>query len=344
MSILAWGIDAIERGWIPDFLTRLAIRRMCRERLNLETNQREKQNQQLFFESMKSGPIAPVPDAANRQHYELPSDFFEIVLGPHRKYSSCYFPEPSSTLQTAEEAALELTCEHAQLVDGQNILELGCGWGSLSLWMAENYLSSSITAVSNSTTQRLLIEKKVKEKGLKNLNVITADMNEFETDRRGYDRVLSVEMFEHMRNYERLLERVSSWLKPDGKLFVHVFCHRNLCYPFESAGTSNWMGQYFFTGGLMPSVDLFLRFAHILSIEDQWNWNGTHYQKTAEEWLKNLDHGREKVLHIFREVYGREQSNRWFQRWRMFFLAVSELFGFAGGNEWFVTHVTMKPV
>ena len=363
MSGLSLALEAVERGWIPDAITRSAIRRLCEQRLrdcdrgNGIANERALQ---AFVELMRAGPIALVPDKANEQHYELPPEFFTAVLGPRRKYSSCFFPNESASLADAEEAALAITCERAQLADGQDILELGCGWGSLSLWMAERFLHSRITAVSNSAPQRRFIEAEAVARGLTNLRVITADMNDFDVGRASspsssqsmsrsgragspsFDRVVSVEMFEHMRNYSKLLERIAGWLRPDGKLFVHIFCHRRFAYPFETDGDANWMGRYFFTGGIMPSENLLRRFDRHLTVTNQWRWNGQHYQRTSEAWLANLDARRHEVLPILESCYGREEARRWFHRWRLFFLAVAELFGYADGEEWFVSHSLLE--
>ena len=363
MSLLSLSLNAVERGMIPDAITRSAIRRLCEQRLRDSDRGNNIANEralQAFVVAMQAGPIAPVPDKANEQHYELPPEFFTAVLGPRRKYSSCFFPEESSSLAEAEDAALAITCERAQLADGQDILELGCGWGSLSLWMAERYPHSRITAVSNSAPQRRFIEAEAAVRGLSNLRVITADMNDFDVGQvfnlpaqrfkaqtgqvenlPHYDRVVSVEMFEHMRNYEKLLERIAGWLRPDGKLFVHIFCHRRFAYPFETDGDANWMGRYFFTGGIMPSEQLLQRFDRHLLVTRQWRWNGQHYQRTSEAWLKNLDGRRRDVLPILESCYGRAEARRWFHRWRMFFLAVAELFGYANGEEWFVTHALL---
>lgn len=350
MNLLQAGISAVERGYVPDPITRFAIRRLCKERLRDMQGARAEQTlatQRAFIDSMGTAPIAPLPAKANEQHYELPAEFFAAVLGPHRKYSCCLWDDTTKTLAAAEEAALTATCEHAELRDGQQILELGCGWGSLSLWMASKFPNSHITAVSNSSAQRQLIEMLAAARGLKNLRVITADMNQFSPGENGqrrqkFDRVVSVEMFEHMRNYELLLARIATWLQPTGKLFVHIFCHRQLAYPFETEGASNWMGRYFFTGGNMPSQSLLAHFHRDLSITRQWVWNGLHYQRTAEAWLQQLDARRDVVLPILAATYGTGQATRWFHRWRMFFLAVSELFGYALGSEWFVSHYLLE--
>lgn len=351
MSLLAIGVEALERGLVPDVFARVAIRRLCAERLRDAQHQSAEQRASVldhFVQAMRTGPIAPAPEKANEQHYEVPPEFFSAVLGPRRKYSCCQFNSPEATLADAEIAALETTCERAQLADGQQVLELGCGWGSLSLWMAEHYPHSRITAVSNSAPQRQYIESVASERGLGNLRVITADMNDFQPDAAGefaatFDRVVSLEMFEHMRNYERLLERIASWSRPTGKLFVHIFCHRELAYEFETVGAQNWMGRYFFTGGIMPSENLLRRFDRHLHVTQQWSWNGTHYQRTSEAWLANLDASRGQVLPILASTYGLVDARRWFYRWRVFFLAVAELFGYDHGREWFVSHYLLEP-
>lgn len=343
MSLFSLGIAAVERGLVPDVLTRRAIRRLCVRRLSdcasagMDTE---------FTRSLRIGAIAPVPNKANEQHYELPPEFFAAVLGPRRKYSCCYWRDDAASLADAEEDALEITCQRAELADGQEVLELGCGWGSLSLWMAERYPRNRITAVSNSSLQRSFIEGQARRRGLTNLRVMTADMNEFAPPlpaRGGFDRIVSVEMFEHLRNYEALLDRIAGWLRHDGRLFVHMFCHRQFAYPFETDGETDWMGRHFFTGGLMPDAGLLRRFDRRLRVARQWTWNGRHYRRTAEAWLANLDRHRRIVLPILAAAYGPREARCWFHRWRTFFLAVAELFGYAGGDEWFVSHCLLAP-
>ena len=347
MNLLSLAIEALEGGYVPGTLTRIAIRRLCRQRLSEheETFPPDRVLQfNKFLEVMQSGPIALVPEQANQQHYELPPEFFAAVLGPRRKYSCCYWGHEQHSLEDAEVAALEITCQRAELANGQTILELGCGWGSLSLWMAERFPDSQITAVSNSAPQRQFIESEIVAKGFTNLQVVTADMNTFTPAAdQLFDRVVSVEMFEHMRNYELLCERIASWLQPGGKLFVHIFCHREMAYPFETDGPANWMGRHFFTGGLMPSFDLLRQFSRHLHVESQWAWEGRHYQKTSEAWLKNLDAHATALQPLLESTYRRD-ARGWLYRWRTFFLAVAELFGYGEGREWFVGHYLLTPV
>ena len=332
-------IELVENGRIPDLLTRAGIRLLLLQRLREQAQEgpdQEWQAMMTFVEEMRQSPIALHTQEANEQHYELPPRFFELVLGPHLKYSCCHFPEGVTELEYAEASMLALTCERAQLQNGQQILELGCGWGSLSLWMAKHYPNSSILAVSNSRPQREFIESRAQELSLTNLSVQTCDMNDFTTEQH-FDRVVSVEMFEHMRNWQSLLERISNWLKPEGKLFIHIFSHRRYAYAFSSEGDSNWMGRYFFTGGIMPSNDLLLYFQKDLLLEQHWVLSGVHYQRTADAWLQMMDSQKGEILQTFRETYGKD-ADVWFQRWRMFFLATSEVWGFRGGNEWLISH------
>lgn len=324
------GLALAERGLVATPLLRHAIRRMCATRLH---DARAAGPTDTFLERVAGSRIAEVPEVANAQHYELPSEFFALALGRHRKYSSAIWPEGTETLDEAEEAMLALTCERAQLADGQDILELGCGWGSLSLFMARRYPGARILAVSNSATQRAYLETVAPP----NLEIRTADMNGFDPGRQ-FDRVVSVEMFEHMRDWRTLLGRVAGWMRDDARLFIHVFCHRELAYPFESTGDGNWMGRHFFSGGIMPSHDLLPRAADgLLATEERWWIDGTHYARTAAAWLANLEARRDDAMVILRAHYG-DDADIWYHRWRMFFLACEELFGFDDGREWGVGH------
>lgn len=337
-------ISAAERGWMPDALIRLGIRRLLSQRLhglaNASRDSAGSAAANLACE-LADGPLAVETDAANEQHYEVPAEFFEQALGPRLKYSCCLFDRPGLTLAEAEEAMLRETCQRAEIADGMQILELGCGWGSLSLWMAEQFRESNILAISNSASQRAFITSKVQQQGLRNLQVITADMRQFETNQQ-FDRVVSVEMFEHMRNYDLLFQRIADWLNPGGKLFAHIFCHRDTPYLFETAGPSDWMARHFFTGGTMPSDDLFDHFDRDLSIERRWRVNGRHYWQTCEAWLENLDRNRPIVVRRFERDLDPAAARRWLQRWRIFFMACAELFRHGGGNQWFVAHYLMN--
>lgn len=330
-----------ERGHLPDALLRQGIRRLCAQRLREERAGGLEAQAARYAERismLRSSPLAIHTDEANAQHYELPPAFFELCLGKRLKYSGCYYPRGDETLDQAEEAMLELYGERAELTDGQSILELGCGWGSLTLWMAQRYPHARITAVSNSSSQREHIEGQCRARGLANVQVITCDVNALELDPAQFDRCVSVEMFEHMRNYDMLMRRIALWLRPGGKLFVHIFAHRTLMYPFETQGDDNWMGRHFFTGGLMPASDTLLWFQSALHIEQRWHVDGTHYQRTANHWLANQDARREQVMHVLSQAYGAKAASLWFQRWRMFWMSCAELFGYADGQEWLVAH------
>lgn len=330
-----------ESGWLPDSVLLSAMHRQFEARLRASRVALASGAQARFIASLADAPIAIATDAANEQHYELPTAFFERVLGPHLKYSSALYETPETSLAEAEAAMLSLTCARAGLQDGMEILELGCGWGSLSLWMAEHYPKSSILAVSNSATQREHIEAACRARGLHNLIVVTQDMNRFSSPIR-FDRVVSVEMFEHMRNWPELLRRVRNWLLPEGRLFLHVFCHATYCYPYV-ADPDSWMSRYFFTGGIMPSFDLLDHFAADLRVEQRWTVNGAHYGRTLRAWLDQMDAQRDAVLPILAATYGAEHAARWFQRWRMFFLASSAFFHYRNGREWYVGHYLLAP-
>jgi cyclopropane-fatty-acyl-phospholipid synthase len=333
-------IELCERGLLPDPLIRFGMRRLMARRLAEESLDRAEREFEVFshrLQGLRRSEVALETARANEQHYEVPAAFFEQVLGPRLKYSCCQWDEGVGTLAVAEERMLALTCERAALADGQDVLELGCGWGSLTLWMAERYPASRITAVSNSASQREFIMARARERGLGNVEVLTADANHFDTAKR-FDRVVSVEMFEHMRNYAVLMERIAGWLREGGRLFVHIFCHRELMYPFTTERADDWMGRYFFTGGLMPAEDTLLYFQRHLRLEEQWRVAGTHYERTANAWLACMDERREAVMAALAGAYGKADAQRWFQRWRMFFMACAELFGYRGGTEWFVAH------
>ncbi len=322
-------IALAERGLVPLPGLRLGVRRLLEQRLReIATS-----SDTAFVRSLAESPIALATERANEQHYEVPPEFFQLVLGPHLKYSGAYWPEGTTDLATAELRMLELTCDRALLEDGQDILELGCGWGSLTLHMARAYPASRILAVSNSAPQRRFIEARAP----RNVTVVTADMNDFHPG-GDFDRVVSVEMFEHMRNYDELLRRISEWLRPAGRLFVHVFCHKDHTYPFETEGEDNWMGRHFFTGGIMPAWDLFTEFDRDLRVEARWKVNGRHYGLTARAWRELLESRRTAVQEVLRATYGPDAASLWFHRWRLFFLACEELFGYRGGEEWLVGH------
>lgn len=331
-------INTMERGFIPDPLIRFGIRKLCKQRLRSLENSSESEH----IANLSVSPIAIATADANQQHYELPQEFFGLVLGKNRKYSSCYWSADSRSLNEAEDEALRITIERSQLTDGMKVLELGCGWGSLTLAMARKFPNSQIVAISNSNSQRKYIEKQAASENLFNIKVITCDVAKVESvSELKFDRVVSVEMFEHMKNYEKLLEKIRGWLSEDGKLFVHIFTHVKHSYPFEVEGEDNWMGRYFFTGGQMPASDLLPKFQKNFELENQWVWNGQHYQKTSEAWLNNFDTNQKQIRQIFEKTYGPE-ADRWLNRWRVFFLSVAELFGYKQGTEWNVTHYLFK--
>lgn len=339
-TAIAW----TEAGLVPDAVIRAGIRRLNRRRLDeihATDVARSGDAMEALVARMNGAEIAPVPHYANQQHYEVPAALFAAVLGRHLKYSCAYWDDGARDLDEAEAAALELSCRRAGIENGQRVLDLGCGWGSLSLWIAERYPGSRVLSVSNSASQRAWIEARAAERGLANISVLTEDMNRFTTDRR-FDRVVSVEMFEHMRNYRALFGRVADWLEPDGRFFMHIFCHRACAYEFTDRGPSDWMSRHFFSGGMMPSADLPLRFQDDLRLEHQAHWSGVNYERTANAWLANLDARREALRPVFSATYGAEHADQWLQRWRIFFMACAELFGHAHGQEWYVGHYLFR--
>ncbi len=355
----------LDRGLLPDWLIRMGIRRLLRRRLADGAHGSDAAREAYmdrYTATLRESPIAIETDAANVQHYMVPPAFYERVLGKHLKYSCGLWVDDVDTLDDAEETMLALTVERAAIEDGQDILELGCGWGSLTLYMAERFPEARIMAVSNSSSQREHIEQQCAERGLVNVEVVTRDINDFETTRR-FDRVVSVEMFEHVRNYHALMRQVRRWLRPDGLCFIHIFVHRSLAYPFETEGDANWLGRHFFTGGQMPSADLLLRFQEDMEFETDWKVSGTHYAKTARAWLENLDAHRAELTELLAaEVAGthnaasdpsgagaqdatsaRAHAAVMLRRWRVFFMACEELWGYRGGSEWYVHHYRFRP-
>lgn len=333
-------LQLAEKGLLPDAVIRHGIRRLCAVRLEEISEQDCERAQSAliqFTQSMRVAEIAPLPEKANAQHYEIPAQFYQYCLGINRKYSSCFWQADTQTLDEAEALALAQTCAHARLQDGQQIMELGCGWGSLTLWMASHYPNAQITAVSNSASQRSYIMEQAAARGLHNIEVLTADMNVFDIDRT-FDRIVSVEMFEHMRNYQVLYAKVARWLKPEGLFFKHIFVHRYAAYPFDVKADDDWMSQYFFSGGMMPSDDLPLYFQDHLKLEDKWRWNGSHYEKTANAWLENMDKHHAALTPVLQDIYGVADAEMWRQRWRIFFMACAELFGYQHGQIWWVSH------
>lgn len=334
----------VEQGLVPDKVVRLGIRRLLKERLDEIADRDAEAAAEMttaFVRSLGQAPVALLTEKANEQHYEVPAAFFQAVLGPHLKYSCALWPEGVNTLAEAEAAALATTCERAGLANGQNVLELGCGWGSLSLWMAQHYPDSLFTGVSNSHSQREYIAAQARERGLRNLRIITADVNHFETGDR-YDRVVSVEMFEHLRNWPEAFRRVAGWLKPDGRFFMHVFAHRSTPYEFVVRDETDWMSQHFFSGGMMPSDDLVLHCQDDLKLQQRWRWNGRHYARTSEAWLANMDAAKPQLWPLFERTYGADAAV-WWTRWRLFFLSVAELFGYDEGQQWWVSHYLLAP-
>ena len=333
-------IKLAEKKFLPDLLIRLGIKRLCGQRLSESSTlglEALENSHQQWIDLLTESPVAIVPEKANEQHYEVPPLFFELVLGANLKYSSGYWPKGISSLDESEHEMLKITCERAELVDGQDILELGCGWGSLTCFMAQKFPNSKITAVSNSIDQRIFIEQKIGKLNLRNIKVVTADMNDFSTDEK-FDQIISIEMFEHMRNYDELLKRIEGWLNLNGKLFVHVFSHKKISYPFEDKGEGDWMAREFFSGGQMPSHRLLMSFPDRMKIKKEWRVSGTHYEKTSLAWLRKMDTNKIEVLELFKTTYGEKDASEWFQRWRIFFMSCEVLFGFNEGSEWGVSH------
>lgn len=335
------GIEAAERAILPDFVIRAAIRRLCAERA--EAARKEGLGTERFASRMATAPVATHTEDANAQHYEVPTELFTRVLGPAMKYSACVWPEGVDSLDAAERATLALTCERAELEDGMRVLDLGCGWGSFTTWVAEHYPRCEITAVSNSRTQRAFIEERCAQPGWASVEVVTADAATWDPGVDRFDRVVSVEMFEHMRNWGVLFDRIAAALRPGGAFFQHVFCHRDYPYFFEDEGEGDWMARNFFSGGIMPSFELPRHVKSNLGVARRWKVGGQDYARTLRAWLDRLDAQRPAVEAIFAEDLGPAEAARAVQRWRMFFMACEELFAYGGGDEWFVVHTLMRP-
>ena len=329
----------IEKGLIPDPLLRLGIRGLLKEKLKREeelTQEADNKKIKLLVDELKNSPIAINTVDANEQHYEVPTEFFQLVMGEHMKYSCGYWHDGVKDFTQSEKDMLDITIERADLQVVQDVLELGCGWGSLSLYMAARFPKSRFVSISNSRTQKIFIDGEAKKRGITNLEIRTMDMNDFSVSEK-FDRAVSVEMFEHMRNYQELLKRINGCLKDGGKLFVHIFTHKKYAYTYELNEGFDWMARYFFTGGIMPSDDLLFHFPDHFNQEEHWQVNGQHYEKTSNGWLKNMDANKKRILEIFQETYG-EEYKKWFNYWRIFFMACAELWGYKNGEEWIVSH------
>lgn len=338
------GIAAAEHGWLPDWVVRMGIRRLLRRRLRDQASAAFDgldNTRGRHIARMRENAIAQATQAANAQHYQLPAAFFRIILGPRLKYSCGWWPDGVSAIDEAEDAMLRLTAERAVVVDGMRVLDLGCGWGAWALWVAETFPAADVVAVSNADAQRRYIDQAAAQRGLRNVTAITADINTFAPDGT-FDRIVSVEMFEHLRNYEQLLTRIDAWLRPAGTLFVHLFCHRRFSYFFEDAGDDDWMAHHFFTGGMMPADDLLPSIDGPLTVDAHWRVNGQHYQRTLQAWLARLDRRRDEVDAMFRDAIRTPHPGLETERWRLFLLACAELFGYARGQEWFVSHYRLS--
>jgi cyclopropane-fatty-acyl-phospholipid synthase len=335
----------LSRGLIPEPVIRLSIQQLLRKRIADESKQDVAASQEhlnKLIQQLKDSPIAIETAEANRQHYELPPEFFKFVMGRWLKYSCGLWDDSTKDLTQAEEKMLNVYLQRTGIQDGMDILELGCGWGSFSLYAAKRFPKCRFTGVSNSGPQRTFIMQRAAELGIKNLEIITQDVNKLEMNQT-FDRVVSIEMFEHMRNYEKLLGRISGWLKPDGKLFVHIFTHKNLAYLFEDNDASDWLTRNFFTGGIMPSDHLLFYFNKDLRVDQHWVVNGQNYQKTSEAWLANMKAHEKEIMAIFREHY-KDEALKWWNFWKIFFMACAELWGFRQGNEWHVSHYLFSKV
>jgi cyclopropane-fatty-acyl-phospholipid synthase len=343
-GVTAKAVSWTESGLVPDTVIRAGIRRLLdskRKEIRSGNVEHAANTLNRFVDMMNESPIALVPHLANEQHYEVPAEFFKQVMGDHLKYSCCFWPNDVCSLSEAEAAALELTVKRAGIEDGMRVLDLGCGWGSLSLWIAEHFPNTTIRSVSNSSAQHDFIIAQAEQREINNIAVTVCDMNDFGTDEK-FDRVVSVEMFEHMRNYGELFRRIDQWLQPDGRFFMHIFCHKTTPYEYIDKGPGDWMSRFFFSGGIMPSADLPLRFADKLVVDKRWHWNGQHYERTCNAWLEKMDANKAAIMPVLADCYGEADASLWWQRWRIFFMACAELFAWDEGVEWYVGHYLFR--
>lgn len=331
-----WYDNLLEKNKIPDFMLRQGIRYYNSQHLKRLGSNAENDKVELI-QHLQSSPLAIATDQANAQHYEVPAEFYQKVLGPRLKYSCGYWKSDSVTLAQSETDMLEIYCQRAQLHNAQHVLELGCGWGSLTLYMAQKYPHLKITALSNSASQKAFIRQQAQRLGITNIEILTVDINHFQTHQR-FDRLVSIEMFEHLRNYTQLFQNIAQWLKPGGLLFCHIFSHKKYAYLFEVEHERDWMAKYFFTGGTMPSHDLLPQMSGPLRLKQDWEINGTHYEKTANAWLQEMDRQKAEIFPLMADIYGNHQALKWWVYWRIFFMACAELFGHNAGQEWQVSH------
>ena len=324
-----------ESGFIPDALIKIAARYISNKRISKSSIDYDKPE---IISALSKGVVAEKTSDANKQHYEVPPEYFYHVLGTNLKYSCSLF-DNVNLLDEAETSMLELYIERANIKDGHKILDLGCGWGSFSLYIAKKYPNTNITSVSNSSDQITYIKNEAQKRGLPNIKAYRMDVNSLELNTQ-FDRIISIEMFEHLRNYKLILSSLNNLLKPDGRLFIHIFCHKKLTYFYEMKNNFDWMTKYFFQGGIMPSKDIFEYFDDELEIINQWDINGNHYSKTCKAWLNNHYINRKKILDVFQKHY--DKPKIWFNRWRIFFLSCEAFFALNNGKEYFVSHYLLK--
>ena len=336
-----WFNPLLARGLIPDWILRRGVRSQGKERLNMMNKVDSTKEYSKFINEASTGNIAVNTDDANNHHYEVDSEFFKYCLGKNLKYSCCFWDENTLDLDAAEDNMLEIYSKRAEITDGMNILDIGCGWGSLSLFLAQKYPKSEITGVSNSSSQKIFIDSVASERNISNLNIITRDINDFRTEEK-YDRILSIEMFEHTKNTKKLMNLINDWLNPNGLFFMHVFAHKENPYYFDRDQKNAWMAKYFFTGGMMPNHNLFKDLKSNLEYQKSWILSGEHYERTSNAWLDKMDQNKSKILSLFERSNSSSVAKRKFHFWRLFYIACAEIFGYDNGNEWVVSHHLFK--